>query len=225
MKFKEAYTKFMKKQLKHAKGLRLNQLKKDLGEATRLCLEKVWWPAFGHFENLHLEFEVRDFKDGRRFLDLAFIKPFVRICIEIDGFGPHWQNMSQEKFADDRIRQNHLVIDGWIVIRFAYLDIVNHPRRCQQILQQLIGQISEKEIRLSKFNKREQLIINRSKLQQGVIKLRDVMNEIEISDKTAKKILSSLVLKKALIPLNSGNMKRIHSYQLAEKYWSENYKI
>ncbi|WP_232490211.1 hypothetical protein [Neobacillus cucumis] len=44
------------------------------------------------------------------------------------------------QFSDNLERQNQLVIDGWIVIRFSYDQVKEQLRRCQQIVQQVIGQ-------------------------------------------------------------------------------------
>lgn len=42
---------------------------------------------------------IRDFKDGHRFIDFAYIQPHFRIAIEIDGFGPHWQDITPDEFC------------------------------------------------------------------------------------------------------------------------------
>ncbi|WP_252183434.1 hypothetical protein [Rossellomorea vietnamensis] len=75
---------------------------------------------FQHFRFLHPEYEINDFKDGKRYLDFAYIRPTMQICFEIDGYGPHLQKISRWQFSDSLERQNQLVIDGWTVIRFSY---------------------------------------------------------------------------------------------------------
>ena len=75
-----------------------------------------------------------DFKDGKRYLDFAYIRPGFRICIEIDGYGPHLKNSSRWQFSDSLERQNQLVIDGWTVLRFSYDQVKEKPRRCQQFV-------------------------------------------------------------------------------------------
>ncbi len=82
---------------------------------------------------------MNDYRDGSRFLDFTYIRPPFRISIEIDGFGPHQKNASRRKFSDDRFRQNQLVLDDWIVVRFSYDDLRERPRQCQQFIQQLLG--------------------------------------------------------------------------------------
>ena len=72
-------------------------------------------------------------------MDFAYIRPAIQICFEIDGYGPHLKNISRWQFSDNLERQNQLVIDGWTVIRFSYDQVKEKPRRCQQIVQQVIG--------------------------------------------------------------------------------------
>ncbi len=56
---------------------------------------------------------------GRQYrLDLAY--PTEKIAIEYDGFAAH---TAPEQFARDRQRQNTLVLDGWLVLRFTKEDL------------------------------------------------------------------------------------------------------
>ncbi|QHT62386.1 DNA-binding response regulator [Paenibacillus lycopersici] len=104
-------------------------------QAEKKLLANVWWPAVGHLDHLHPEYELTDMKGGKRFADFAYMPPLpLRLILEIDGFGPHWRDISRWKFADDLQRQNHLLIQGWHLLRFAYDDIDEKPRRCQQTL-------------------------------------------------------------------------------------------
>ncbi len=73
--------------------------------------------------------------DGRRlWLDVCF--PDLRIAIEIDGKAYH---VFAEDWEDDLERQNDLVLDGWLVLRFSARAIRDHPdvvvRRVRQALE------------------------------------------------------------------------------------------
>jgi very-short-patch-repair endonuclease len=118
--FEAAYAKWMAGHCQASRGERNRRLREEHGHAEKCFLANVWWPTFGHFEGLHPEYEVRDFKDGGRFLDYACLSVGMRMCIEIDGYGPHWREISRWRFADNLMRQNHLLIDGWRLLRFAY---------------------------------------------------------------------------------------------------------
>jgi very-short-patch-repair endonuclease len=139
MKFQMAHTEFIMHHANRRSGERLRRLNEGHSHAEKKFLEKVWWPAIGHFEHLHPEYEIRDFRDGIRFLDFAFIVPPVRLAIEIDGYGPHLLNVSRSQYSDERMRQNHLVNDGWKIHRYTYDDLTDRPRMCQQMIHQFIG--------------------------------------------------------------------------------------
>jgi very-short-patch-repair endonuclease len=57
-------------------------------------------------------------------VDVAF--PDDRVAIETDGWAFH---SSQEDFQVDRERQNKLILLGWRVLRFTWLDLVEYPQR------------------------------------------------------------------------------------------------
>lgn len=146
MRFEEEYSTFMERHKQKRTGECLRRLQEGHSYAERLFLEKVWWPLFHHFKYLHPEFEVNDFRDGKRYLDFAYIRSNIRICFEIDGYGPHLKNISRWQFADQLNRQNQLVLEGWIVIRFSLDQVTDHPRHCQQVTQQVIGRLISDEL-------------------------------------------------------------------------------
>ncbi|MEF3304851.1 hypothetical protein [Paenibacillus sp. GYB003] len=139
MTFESEYEAFLLRHAKMGPSERLRRLQEGHGHAEKLFLQHVWWPAIGHFDHLHPEYEVHDIKDGTRFLDFAYIRTPYKVCFEIDGYGPHSRDASRRQFADNLLRQNHLVIAGRKVIRFAYDDIQEKPRRCQQLLGKWFG--------------------------------------------------------------------------------------
>ena len=48
-------------------------LEKGLGHGTIEFLRCIWFPAIGNFNHLYPEWEVRDFNNGYRYLDLAYM--------------------------------------------------------------------------------------------------------------------------------------------------------
>lgn len=106
--FETAYEEWMTIQIAASSGERRRRLKEH-GYLEKMLLRNVWWPAVGSFEFLHAEYEVADFRDGARFLDLAYVRAPHRICLEADGFGPHSRHADRYKFSDDLTRQNYLI--------------------------------------------------------------------------------------------------------------------
>ncbi|MDF2958910.1 MAG: hypothetical protein K0S39_645 [Paenibacillus sp.] len=210
--FEKEYGIFIQKHTERRTGERLRRLKEGHGHAERCFLEHVWWPATRSFDHLHPEFEVQDFKDGKRYLDFAYLRSQMRICIEIDGYGSHSRDVSRWQFADQLMRQNHLVMDGWRLIRFSYDDIVEKPRRCQQLIQQFLGIWLAEESQQVYLSSKEQQIIRFMAYKQTALTPLEVSGHIGISDRHARTLLQRLVQVKILLPA-SGN-KRIRSYKL-----------
>ena len=221
MRFEEEYQTFMQTHLQARTGERLRRLQEGHKHAEMLFLKQVWWPLFYHFRYLHPEYEINDFKDGKRYLDFAYIRPAIRICFEIDGYGPHSQNISRWQFSDSLERQNQLVIDGWTVIRFSYDQVKEKPRRCQQIVQQVIGRWLGDELDQTTLSLVEKEVLRLAIGKGEAISPKEVEKHLKLSDKTVRKIISQLVEKKMLIP--ASGIVRIRSYRLGDqvKHWSE----
>ena len=85
---------------------------------------------------------VRQFEvivDERRFrLDVAY--PDLKIFIEGDGFGVHTTRLA---FETDRDRQNLLVVEGWLVLRFTWRQLCRRPDR----VAALVSEARDKRLR------------------------------------------------------------------------------
>lgn len=215
MGFEEEYQVFLNAHLQARTGERLRRLQEGHQHAEKLFLKQVWWPLFYQFKYLHPEYEIDDYKDGKRYLDFAYIRPGIRISLEVDGYGPHLKNISRWQFSDNLERQNQLVIDRWTVIRFSFDQVKENPRRCQQVVQQVIGRWLGDELDRSSLSFLEKEVL-RLVIRKGEnIYPTEVEKHLKLSDKTVKKILSQLVEKKMLIP--ASGIKRIRSYRLGDQ--------
>jgi hypothetical protein len=58
------------------------------------------------------------------FLDLAY--PDVRVAIECDGKAGH---LNARSFEEDPVRNNALLLDGWLVLHVTWQRLINHPDR------------------------------------------------------------------------------------------------
>lgn len=68
---------------------------------------------------------------GRRYrLDIGF--PLERLAVEVDGFAHHGKYLAD--FRRDRVRQNHLTVAGWRILRFAAGDIRADLDACMSII-------------------------------------------------------------------------------------------
>ncbi|MDF2926797.1 MAG: DNA-binding response regulator [Paenibacillaceae bacterium] len=224
--FHKVHEKWLQKHCQGRKGEARRRLEEGYGVAERAFVEKVWWPAVGHLEQLIPEYEIRDYSDGQRFMDFAYVNGALRVCMEVDGFGPHWRDINRRQFADQWMRQNHLVLDGWRVLRFAYDDVLEKPRRCQQIIQQMLGMVvmaadahgasSGESGEAEELNLLEREILRclRSK-REGQINAAFVKKEFKVSTASAYRALHKLKERHYLAPVKPGT-QQVFAYILAK---------
>jgi len=221
MDFDTAYEAFMTKHRRLRRGRRLRRLIDGHGYLEKLILQNIWWPAIGHFDDLHPEYEVRDFRDGTRFLDYAWLPGPLKLNVEGDGRESHGTKASKEDFSDDRIRQNHLVIDDWKVLRFSHDSVKEQPRMCQQILQQFMGKyfgtLSKMSLNLT-LEERE--ILRLAYRLRGEVRPADVCQLLRIEQQTARKWLRGLREKRLLEPVGPGD-RRIARYRVTKHVTEE----
>ncbi|MFL0181664.1 MULTISPECIES: type IV toxin-antitoxin system AbiEi family antitoxin domain-containing protein [unclassified Mycobacterium] len=67
---------------------------------------------------------VANYRLGGYKIDVAF--PEIAVAIEVDGWAYH---SGPDEFEGDRVRQNQIVLRGWTVLRFTWLDLVTAPDR------------------------------------------------------------------------------------------------
>ncbi|PWW00881.1 hypothetical protein DFQ01_11126 [Paenibacillus cellulosilyticus] len=137
----ESHKLWIEEHLKRRKGEEKRRLEEGHQYAEQLFATQIWLPAVGHLEYLHPEYALTDFRDKQRFLDFAYIRPPYRICFEIDGYSSHAQQISRRSFADGLMRQNQLILDDWLVFRFAVDDLEQQQRRCQQMILHILGKL------------------------------------------------------------------------------------
>jgi hypothetical protein len=213
-KYEEAQKLWLEDHLKRRSGERKRRLKEGHAHAERKMLEQVWWPAFGSLEFLHPEFQVIDYHGGPRYLDFAYIRPPIRIAIEVLGFGPHQRDISRRQYCDQWVRHVHLVNDGWIIVYIGYDDVVERPRLWQQIFQQMIGKFfGSSTLQRHVLCSEERDIIRLAIRLNRPIKLSDLKSELSCGYKKARKHLASLEEQRWLLPLGKAT-QRIHSWQL-----------
>lgn len=209
-----AYESWIDKQRVSSKGERKRRLLNNSNHAEKMFIKNVWWPAFGQFIGLHAEYEVRDFKDGYRYLDFAFITAGFKLCIEIDGYGTHWRDLNRRQFADHLMRQNHLMIDGWLVLRLSYDDIVEKPRVCQQVIQQFMGRLGVvKTSSTDILTPTEKMILRLAACIPTPITPQYATAQSGLHRNTVTKHLQLLVRKGLLIPSRM-DVKRVCSYRI-----------
>ncbi|NIK71019.1 DNA-binding response regulator [Paenibacillus sp. BK720] len=206
------YEQWLESQLQAGGSERKRRLSEER-HAEDLFLKQVWLPAIGKLEHLHAEYEVDDYKDGQRFLDYAYLREPYKICIEIDGYGPHLRDADRRQFADNLMRQNHLILDGWMVIRFSYDDVKSRPRQCQQLLQQLFGKLFSLTFNNNNLSLQQKEILRYMQLVRKPVTPKDISLLLSISSKYARKLLIEMVSLNYLQPAKA-TVHRVRTYKL-----------
>lgn len=118
---------------------RRDLLHKGLGHGAMHFLKTVWYPAIGNLEHLHAEWEVRDFTNNCRYLDLAYMPGGKKGCIEIQGYRAHARDIEAWRFKDLCMKHALLALDDWLFVPIFYLSITENPEVCKQLVLAFVG--------------------------------------------------------------------------------------
>lgn len=211
-RFTQHYEEWMVTQITEEREPRRRELlEKGLGHGTVEFLRSVWFPAVGNFDNLYPEWEVRDFNNGYRYLDLAYRPSGVKGGIEIQGYGPHARDLDVKRFKDLCMRHCLLALDGWIFLPIAYLSIKEEPKQCQQLVLSFIGKFISTDISANlSYLEAETLRFARRVLRP--FSPLELAEHLRITDRYTRKILHHLV-ELQLLFVASGK-ERYRTYQL-----------
>lgn len=217
MAFKQAHLEFVAYHAKYRSGEHHRRLRKGHGHAEQEFLRLVWWPAFGTFQGLYPEYEIIDFDGRRRYLDFAYFRRDVtggnkmKLALEVDGFGPHVTQLDRWKFTNQLRRQNHLILDGWSLLRFSYDEVTNEPWHCQRTVQQFMGQRSLHN-HIHNLSLPERATVQLAESAGHPLVPGQVADHLGVGRKAAYKVLRRLVAAGWLMPVSG--QKRIRSYRL-----------
>ncbi|GLX68270.1 DNA-binding response regulator [Paenibacillus glycanilyticus] len=213
MSYEEVFNSWYEDHLKRRNGENKRRLAEGVSHEGKLFLDKVWWPAFLQFDHLYPEFELIDFREGRRYLDFAYVDDVLRLAIEVDGYNTHAAGVSRWQFSDNLARQNHLVIDGWDVLRFSYDDVKDKPRICIQTLQQYfgsrLGRPRTDEVSADEILEAE--ILKYAMRLGRPLRPIDVRAHLQIGEKRTRTLLHSMLANNKLLKHGSGE-KRVRCY-------------
>lgn len=100
--------------------------------AARILLQAAGDGAHSEAERLFIRLLKRvgitgwrtNYPVGGYFVDVAFLRS--KLAVEIDGLAFHSES---DDFHRDRLRQNHISLLGWQVLRFTWLDLTEYPDR------------------------------------------------------------------------------------------------
>ena len=192
-RFEQQYEEWLQLNIDMEKSSRrLELLHKGLGHGTVEFLRSVWFPAVGNFNDLYPEWEVRDFNNGYRYLDLAYMPSGSKGGIEIQGFGPHARDLDVRRFKDLCRRHCLLSLDGWTFLPIAYPSITDEPKQCQQLVLAFIGKFIASDVSSSlSWLEAETVRLARRLLRP--LTPSEVADHLKVSSRQARRILNNLV--------------------------------
>ncbi|MBB2483458.1 transcriptional regulator [Bacillus sp. APMAM] len=210
--FEEKFKKWHQDNITNEKNHRRREiLEKGLGHGTIEFLRLVWFPVVGNFDHLHPEWEVQDFNNGYRYLDLAYMPGLAKGGIEIQGYGPHARDLDVRRFKDLCWRHSLLALDGWTFLPIAYLSIQDEPKRCQQLILSFIGKFTSIDVPSQLSWLEAETVRFAYRLLRPFTTI-EVANHLRISDRHTRRILRKLV-DLQILAVASGK-KRARTYSL-----------
>ncbi|MDC3418182.1 transcriptional regulator [Aquibacillus salsiterrae] len=210
--FEQAFNDWLQKNISAETNHRRREiLEKGLGHGTIEFLRLIWFPTVGNFDHLYPEWEVRDFNNGYRYLDLAYMPGGAKGGIEIQGYGPHARDLDVRRFKDLCWRHSLLALDGWTLLPIAYLSIKDEPKQCQQLILAFIGKFISGPAP-SCLTWVETEIIRFARRLLRPITPREVADHLNVSDRQARRLLHKMV-DSQFLKEESGN-ERVRKYSL-----------
>lgn len=103
---------------------------------------QLFCEAFGleKTENLQVQYPCVDIYGRHCYIDFALESPESKIAIEIDGETYHNPSkVSENKYADDLLKQNSLIYDNWKVYRWIYSQLEKQPEKVKDELITFLG--------------------------------------------------------------------------------------
>lgn len=212
MGFEAMHEQWLMSHLKRRTGERKSRLHRGHGHGERLFLERVWWPLFGHFDHLHPEYEVTDWRGKPYFVDFAWIRGQCRIAFEIKGYGSHVQNADRIRYRRELNRETFLQTLGFRVVSIPYDDLEESPEITRFLVKSLLAPYMTAEDS-SKYSIVEREIMKFAMLAGRPIRPVDIIRELSVNDRTAARMLKQLSDKGKLRPIVRGRSGRITRYE------------
>ena len=89
---------------------------------------------------MQVQYPCVDIYGRHRYIDFALESPESKIAIEIDGETYHNPSkVSENKYADDLLKQNSLIYDNWKVYRWIYSQLEKQPEKIKDELITFLG--------------------------------------------------------------------------------------
>ncbi|MEK5439673.1 MULTISPECIES: hypothetical protein [Paenibacillus] len=219
MGFTEEHRKWVEDHISRRTGERRGRLERGHGHGERMFLEKVWWPMMGHFNDLHPEYEVLDWRSKPYFVDFVWKPGQVKFAFEVKGYGPHVQNTDRTRYRQELNRETYLQIAGYRVVAIPYDDLDASPDLTITLLRPLLmPYLAVKMEEQGEFSRLERDILRIAVRTNECIRPVDLVRELGIDLRTARKYMKSLSEKGRFNPVVSQASGRVCRYEYVHSF-------
>ncbi|MFF2483928.1 transcriptional regulator [Paenibacillus sp. NPDC058071] len=184
-------------------------LHKEIGHGTKEFLRTIWYPAVGNFNHLYAEWEVRDYGNRYRYLDLAYMPGEAKGCIEIHGYQSHARDIEAWRFRDLCKKQAYLALADWLFLPVAYLSIEEEPEVIKQMALSFVG----KFVSMSTNHSLSWIEAEALRFARGIIRpfrSEELSLHLNRSNRQTRRILDKLVVMNVLIVQNGQQRYRTY---------------
>lgn len=220
MGFKEEHNRWLKDHTIRRTGERRGRLERGHGHGEQMFVEKVWWPMFGHLNDLHPEYEVTDWRGRPYFVDFVWKVGVVSFAFEVKGYGPHVQNTDRTRYRQELNRETFLQIAGFRVVGIPYDDLESSPELTIFLLRSLLMPYLalRTEEKKDEFSRLEREILQIAVRTNGFVRPVNLVNELGVDPRTVRKCMRLLCEKGKFIPIVSKESGIICKYEYIHSF-------
>ncbi len=213
MSFQIVHERWVNWHLSRRTGERKDALKRGHGYGNQLFAETIWWPLVGHFDHLHPEYEVLDWRGRSYFVDFMWILGALRFVIEIMDYGSHGKDRT--KYRMDLNRGLFLQSQQCHMISISLDELKENPTFIQSILRNMLAPYfnSGKPV-LEPYHKIERMLIRYAARQHRIVRPAEASIDLDLHKQTVIKHCRELVHKGKLRAVPVGTSGKIYHYEL-----------
>lgn len=213
--FETEFDRLLEKQLRSAKGQRLEMLKKDKTGEKRLFCEVIRPVLPTAADELIMEYELQSMSGVRIYLD--FFLPRLRWALECEGYVAHAEKITRDRFDFEKARVRAMAAYRITPIPFSWDEITHKSEACRRSLYELLGRQSVvPDAAYTDLSVYEREVIRYAIWLNRPLRMKDIFHCTGKKKDTAIKILQGMVAKELIVPLYQGK-QRIYQYMLTEK--------
>lgn len=209
--------KWIREHMKQRRGERLDALRRGHGYGNQLFIELVWWPLVGHFEGLHPEYEVKDWRGRSYFVDFLWVVGAVRIVFEIMDYGSH--GTDRTKYRRDLNRGLFLQSQDFLIFYISLDELRESPAFILSALRHALSPYLMASSGTGgtsggrDFSRVERDLMRAAIRRNRVLRPSEIAGELELHPATVVKHCRRLAARGKLRPVASGKSGRITSYE------------